>query len=204
MPYILITVKPNNTYLSHFISFFRFGPFCFPVNTFLFIMIFLMRKSLELKITGYWQCCSGRAAQGAPLAVSLWVPCHTACPFPICHPQWATPPLLLCLSHWWSVALNFVFIFRSFVLFLIPSHGFSFFSTLGSLENFHWGDAHIFFKTMMQIITTKKEGSTLGTSLSSIWLSYFLFLLTVYLTVFYSSVPFSPSTWILSDWEAEV
>lgn len=117
------------------------------------------------------------------------------------------------VSHTASTALSFSLTIRGFEfrfylqIFCIISHTLTrlfIFSTLGPLENFHWGDAHIFFKTVMQITTTKKEGSTLGTSLSSIWSFYFLFLLIMYLTVFYSNVPLSPSTWILSDWEAEV
>lgn len=121
LPCVLITVKPNNTCLPLFISLFYLAPTCFHTNMFLFITVFLMTQCPELKITKGWQYCCCRAAQRwrwhdrAPLAVFSLLHCHTARPFLICRPWLATLPLLLCLSHWRSVALNFVFILSSFV-----------------------------------------------------------------------------------------
>lgn len=91
MPCVLITVKPNNTYLSLFIAHFYLAPSCFRTNMFLFIMVFLMTKCPELKITEDWQHCCCRAAQRwrwhdtAPLAVFVLPHCHTA------HPSFAVP-----------------------------------------------------------------------------------------------------------------
>lgn len=91
LPCVLITVKPNNTYLSLFITHFYLAPSCFRTNMLLFIMVFLMTKCPELKITEDWQHCCCRAAQRwrwhdtAPLAVFVLPHCHTA------HPSFAVP-----------------------------------------------------------------------------------------------------------------
>lgn len=118
MPCVLIIVKPNDTYLYLLISFFFTLLLLASVESYFYSYGLFDDKVTRIRSKN-WQCCCCWAVQRwtwhdtAPLALFLITAQSYSTFLSHSHPSLATLPLRLCLSHSWSVALNFVFILIS-------------------------------------------------------------------------------------------